>query len=55
MCLIVLKPAGKAIPHDLLIAAAGLDPDGWGVMGHDATGDLVGQERTWRPAEVSFL
>jgi hypothetical protein len=41
MCLIVHKPAGAAIPHDLLVAAASLNADGWGVMGHDRDGQLV--------------
>ena len=38
MCLIVHKPAGLRIPHDLLRAAAQLNADGWGLMGHDAGG-----------------
>lgn len=41
MCLIVHKPAGRAIPHDLLVAAASLNGDGWGVMGHDPEGRLL--------------
>ena len=38
MCLIIHKPAGLRIPHELLIAAARLNADGWGLMGHDAAG-----------------
>jgi hypothetical protein len=38
MCLIVHKPAHARIPHDLLAAAARLNDDGWGLMGHDAQG-----------------
>lgn len=38
MCLIVHKPAGVRIPHELLRAAARLNADGWGLMGHDAQG-----------------
>lgn len=38
MCLIVHKPAHARIPHDLLVAAARLNDDGWGLMGHDAQG-----------------
>lgn len=38
MCLIIHKPVGARIPHDLLIAAARLNGDGWGLMGHDAAG-----------------
>lgn len=38
MCLIIHKPAGVRIPHDLLIAGARLNADGWGLMGHDAAG-----------------
>jgi hypothetical protein len=41
MCLIVHKPAGAVIPTDLLHAAARLNGDGWGLMGHDARGHLV--------------
>ncbi|HKY93459.1 MAG TPA: class II glutamine amidotransferase [Nevskiaceae bacterium] len=41
MCLIVHKPAGTAIPHDLLVAAASLNGDGWGAMGHDVDGRLI--------------
>lgn len=41
MCLIVHKPAGQRIPHDLLVAAARLNADGWGLMGHDANGGHV--------------
>ncbi len=38
MCLIIHKPSQVRIPHDLLIAAAKLNEDGWGLMGHDAGG-----------------
>jgi hypothetical protein len=41
MCLIVHKPAGARIPHDLLVAAASLNGDGWGLMGFDAEGRLL--------------
>jgi hypothetical protein len=41
MCLIVHKPAGAAIPHELLVAAANLNGDGWGLMGFDHEGNLL--------------
>lgn len=41
MCLIIHKPRGAAIPSDLLIAAAALNRDGWGLMGFDSDGDLL--------------
>lgn len=41
MCLIIHKPAGVRIAHDLLRAAVRLNGDGWGLMGHDAQGRLL--------------
>lgn len=38
MCLIIHKLPGLRIPLDLLIAAARLNADGWGLMGHDPGG-----------------
>lgn len=38
MCLIIHKPAGLRIPHDLLRAAIRLNGDGWGLMGVAADG-----------------
>lgn len=38
MCLIIHKPSHVRIPHDLLSAAAKLNEDGWGLMGHDTGG-----------------
>jgi hypothetical protein len=38
VCLIIHKPPQVRIPHDLLTAAAKLNEDGWGLMGHDAGG-----------------
>ena len=46
MCLIIHKPAGLRIPHDLLIAAARLNADGWGLMGHDAGGQRLLQRHS---------
>lgn len=41
MCLIIHKPAGVAIPADLLAAALELNRDGWGAMGFDDLGQLL--------------
>lgn len=41
MCLIIHKPAGLPIAHDLLEAAAELNPDGWGVMGLGPKGETL--------------
>ena len=41
MCLIVHKPSGLRIPHELLEAALTLNPDGWGVMGFEHDGRLL--------------
>lgn len=41
MCVLIHKPAGAAIPRDLLTAAARLNSDGWGLMGFDAGGKLL--------------
>lgn len=41
MCLIVHKPAGLRIPHELLAAALTLNPDGWGLMGFAPDGQLL--------------
>lgn len=41
MCLIIHKPAGVAIPHELLLAAAAQNHDGWGLMGFAADGGLL--------------
>lgn len=41
MCLIVHKPAGLRIPHELLDAALRLNPDGWGLMGFQPDGELL--------------
>jgi hypothetical protein len=64
MCVIIHKPAGIAIPPDLLAAAASLNRDGWGLMGFDAGGQfllerhpyvdvakLIETERKYRAAE----
>jgi predicted glutamine amidotransferase len=64
MCLIIHKPAGVAIPEELLSAAAAHNPDGWGLMGFDVSGhlllekhanvdvsELVNTEHTLRDAE----
>lgn len=45
MCLIVHKPAGVAIPEELLAAAAAHNPDGWGLMGFDISGHLLLEKR----------
>lgn len=41
MCLIVHKPAGLAIPPELLAAAFPLNRDGWGAMGFAPDGGLL--------------
>jgi len=41
MCLIIHKPAGIEIPHELLAAAAAHNTDGWGLMGFDSDGHLL--------------
>lgn len=41
MCLIIHKPAGVEIPHELLSAASVHNPDGWGAMGFDVSGRIV--------------
>jgi hypothetical protein len=33
MCLILHKPAGASVPHELIEAAAAFNRDGWGLMG----------------------
>lgn len=46
MCLIIHKPAGVRIPHDLLLAASSLNADGWGLMGNDAGGHRLLQRHS---------
>lgn len=41
MCVIIHKPAGVAISEQLLLAAASLNRDGWGLMGFTPTGRLL--------------
>lgn len=41
MCVIIHKPAGEGIPSQLLLAAASLNRDSWGLMGFDADGDVL--------------
>ncbi|MDB5969221.1 MAG: hypothetical protein JWQ90_1671 [Hydrocarboniphaga sp.] len=41
MCVIIHKPAGIAIPHRMLTAAASLNRDGWGLMGFDSGGQFL--------------
>lgn len=41
MCLIVHKPAGSSIPHELIEAAFELNRDGWGAMGFAGDGSLM--------------
>jgi len=41
MCVIIHKPAGVAIPHEMLVAAASLNRDGWGLMGFDSGGQFL--------------
>lgn len=45
MCLIIHKPAGLAIPADLIAAALELNRDGWGAMGFAADGQLLLERR----------
>ncbi|WP_428309514.1 class II glutamine amidotransferase [Hydrocarboniphaga sp.] len=65
MCVIIHKPAGTAIPHGLLTAAASLNRDGWGLMGFDRGGQfllerhahvdvaqLIAAEQNHRDAEI---
>jgi hypothetical protein len=46
MCVIIHKPAGVAIPHELLTAAASLNRDGWGLMGFDVGGQFLLQRHS---------
>lgn len=54
MCLIVHKPAGLRIPHELLRAALTLNPDGWGAMGFAAGGRLLLERGTHIQPEALF-
>jgi hypothetical protein len=51
VCLILHKPAGVAVPRELIEAAAAFNRDGWGLMGHAADGTLLLE----RHAEVDPL
>lgn len=53
MCLIVHKPAGVAIPEDLIGAALELNRDGWGAMGFSPEGLLL--ERQLEPDLQAIL
>lgn len=46
MCLIIHKPAGRAIPADLLEAALRLNEDGFGVMGFSPASGLLIKRQT---------
>lgn len=53
MCVIIVKPAGKRIPADLLEATASLNRDGWGLMGLRDNGDLVVERQSRvRPDDI---
>lgn len=54
MCLIVHKPAGLRIPHELLHAALTLNPDGWGLMGFAPDGQLLLERGTSIQPEQLF-
>jgi len=41
MCLIIHKPAGVAVPEELVRAAVRFNGDGWGAMGLNAGGRLI--------------
>ena len=54
MCVIIVKPAGKRIPADLLEATASLNRDGWGLMGLRDNGELVVKRQPRvRPGDIA--
>jgi len=56
MCLIIHKPAGIAVPRELIEAAVRFNNDGWGAMGFTAGGRLVATRvaRTRAPEIAAF-